>query len=75
MSKKIKDISFFTVASNSAHKGTHKIQPLTYSCNVQRAVEVKVLLKSKRESEKERELDNRHLVHVIIPHNTIKYLS
>ena len=72
MSKKIKDISFLTVASNSAHKGTHKIQPLTYSCNVQRAVEI---IKSKRESEKERELDNRHLVHAIIPHNTIKHLS
>ena len=35
-------------------QGTHKIQLLTYSCNVQRAVEVKLPLKSKRESEKKR---------------------
>ena len=75
MSKQIKDISFLTVVSNSAHKGSNKIQLLTYSCNVQRAVEVKVLLKSKRESEKKRELDNRNLVHVIILHNAIKHLS
>ena len=52
MSKQIKDISFLTVVSNSAHKGSYKIQLLAYSCNVQRAVEVKVLLKSKRESDK-----------------------
>ena len=35
-------------------QGTHKIQLLTYSCNVQRAVEVELSLKSKRESEKEK---------------------
>ena len=35
-------------------QGTHKIQLLTYSCNVQRTVEVKLPLKSKRESEKKR---------------------
>ena len=63
------------LASNSAHKGTHKIQLLVYSCNIQRAVEVKVLLKSKRESGEKREHDNRHLVHVIILNNTIKHLS
>ena len=57
-SKQIKDISFLTMASNSAHKGTHKIQLLTYSCNVQIAVEVKLLLKSKRESDKKRDLVN-----------------
>ena len=66
-----KDVSFLTMASNSAHKGKHKIQLLTYSCNVQRAVEVKLSLKRKRESEKRRELDKRHLMHVIILHNTI----
>ena len=33
-------------------QGTHKIQLLTYSCNVQRAVEVELSLKSKRESER-----------------------
>ena len=59
-SKQIKDISFLTMASNSAHKGTHKIQLLTYSCNVQIAVEVKLLLKSKRESDKKRDLVNWH---------------
>ena len=57
-SKQIKDISFLTMASNSAHKGTHKIQLLTYSCNVQIAVEVKLLLKSKRKSDKKRDLVN-----------------
>ena len=35
-------------------QGAHKIQLLTYSCNVQRAVEVELSLKSKRESEKEK---------------------
>ena len=45
--QQIKDISFFTMASNYAHKGTHKIQLLTYSRNVERAVEVKLSLKSK----------------------------
>ena len=35
-------------------QGTHKIQLLTYSRNVQRTVEVKLPLKSKRESEKKR---------------------
>ena len=39
------------MASNSVHKGTHKIQLLIYSYYVQRAVEVKLSLKSKRESE------------------------
>ena len=57
-SKQINDISFLTMASNSAHKGTHKIQLLTYSCNVQIAVEVKLLLKSRRESDKKRDLVN-----------------
>ena len=71
MSKQIKDVSFLTMASNSAHKGKHKIQFLTYSCNVQRAVEVKLSLKRKRESEKRRELDKRHLMHVIILLNTL----
>ena len=33
---------------------THNIQLLTYSSNVQRAVEVELSLKSKRESEKEK---------------------
>ena len=75
MLKQIKDISFLTVVSNSADKGSYKIQLLTYSCNVQGAVEVKVLLKSKRESEKKRELNNRNLVHLIILHNSIKNLS
>ena len=59
------------MASNSAHKGTHKIQLLTYSCNVERAAEFKLSLKSKSESEKRRELDKRHLMHVIIIRNTI----
>ena len=71
MSKQVEDVSFLTMASNSAHKGTHKIQLLTYSCNVERVVEVKLSLKSKRESEKSRELDKRHLMHVIILLNTI----
>ena len=71
MSKQTKDISFLTMASNSAHKGTHKIQLLTYSCNVERTAEFKLSLKSKRESEKRRELDKRHLMHVIIIRNTI----
>ena len=66
MSKQVKDVSFLTMASNSAHKGTHKIQLLKYSCNVERVVEVKLSLKSERESEKSRELDKRHLMHVII---------
>ena len=43
------------------------LQLLTYY-NVQRAVQVKLLLKSKREK---REFDNRHLMHVIILLNTI----
>ena len=69
-------ISVFLLWRPTLHTKAHKkIQLLTYSCNVQRAVEVKVLLKSKRESEKKRELDNRHLVHVTIPHNTMKHLS
>ena len=59
------------MASNSAHKGTYKIQLLTYSCNVQRAFAVKLSLKSKRESEKRRELDSRHLMYVIIPLSTV----
>ena len=71
MSKQVEDVSFLTMASNSAHKGTHKIQLLTYSCNVERVVEVKLSLKSKRESEKSRELDKRHLMHVIILLNII----
>ena len=71
MSKQIKDVSFLTMAYNSAHKGTHKIQLLTYSCNVERAVEVKLSLKSKRKSEKRIELDKRNLMHVIILLNTI----
>ena len=33
---------------------THNIQLLTYSSNVQRAVKVRLSLKSKRESEKEK---------------------
>ena len=48
MSKQIKDISYHGL------QDTHKIQLLTYSCNVQRAVEVELSLKSKRESEKEK---------------------
>ena len=60
MSKQVEDVSFLTMASNSAHKGTHKIQLLTYSYNVQIAVEVKLLLKSKRESDKKRDLVNWH---------------
>ena len=71
MSKPIKDVSFLTIASNSAHKSRHKIPLLTYSCNIERAVEVKLSLKSKRESEKGRELDKRHLMHVIKLLNTI----
>ena len=39
--------------------------------NVERAAEFKLSLKSKRESEKRRELDKRHLMHVIILRNTI----
>ena len=71
MSKQIKDVSFLTIASNSAYKSTHKIPLLTYSCNIERAIEVKLSLKSKRESEKGRELDKRHLMHVIKLLNTI----
>ena len=71
MSKHIKDVSFITMASNSAHKGTHKIQLLAYPCNVERAVEVELSLKSKRESEMRRELDRRHLIQVIMLLNTI----
>ena len=71
MSKQTKDISFLTMASNSAHKGIHKIQLLTYSCNFERAAEFKLSLKSKCESEKRRELDKRHLMHVTILRNTI----
>ena len=43
-------------------QGAHKIQLLTYSCNVQRAVEVELSLKSKRESEKEKRA--RHYKHI-----------
>ena len=57
MSKQIKDASFLTMASNSLHKDAHKIQLLTYSRSVQRAIEVKLSLRSERESEKKRELD------------------
>ena len=35
-------------------QSAHKIQLLTYSCNAQRAVEVELSLKSKRDSEKEK---------------------
>ena len=66
MSQQIKNVSFLTMAANSAHKGTHKIQLLTYSWNIERAVEVKLSLKRKRESEKRKELYKRHLMHVII---------
>ena len=38
----------------------------------QRAVEVELSLKSKRESEKKRELGNRHLMHVLALLNTVK---
>ena len=55
--------------------GTYKIRLLTYSSNVQRAVEVELSLKSKRESEKKRELGNRHLMHVLALLNTIKRLT
>ena len=61
MSKRIKDISF----THHSVQGTHKIQLLKYSCNVQRAFVDKLSLKSKRESEKKRELGNRHLVYVL----------
>ena len=67
MSKQIKDISF----TYHGVQGTHKIQLLTYSCNVQRAFAVKLSLKSKRESEKKRELGNRHLMYVLTLLNTI----
>ena len=43
-------------------QGAHKIQLLTYSCNVQRAVEVELSLKSKRESEKQKRA--RHYKHI-----------
>ena len=42
-----------------------------YSCNVQRVFAVKLSLKSQRESEKKRELGNRHLMHVLTLLNTI----
>ena len=61
------DISFLIMAS----RAQTKVQLLTYSCNVQRAFAVKPSLKNKRESEKKRELDNRHLMHVITLLNTI----
>ena len=61
MSNQIKDISF----TCHSVRGTHKIQLLKYSFNVQRALAVKLSLKSKRESEKKRELGNRHLMHVL----------
>ena len=67
MSKQIKDISF----TYHGVQGTHKIQLLMYSCNVQRAFAVKLSLKSQRESEKKRELCNRHLMHVLTLLNTI----
>ena len=67
MSKQIKDISF----TYHGVQGTHKIQLLAYSCNVQRAFAVKLSLKSKRESEKKGELGNRNLMHVLTPLNTI----
>ena len=65
MSNQIKDISF----TCHSVKGTHKIQLLKYSCNVQRALAVKLSLKSKRESEKKRELGNRHLMLLCFKHN------
>ena len=67
MSKRIKDISF----THHSVRGTHKIQLLKYSCNVQRAFADKLSLKSKRESEKKRELGNRHLMYVLTLLNTI----
>ena len=70
MSKQIRD-TVFLPWRQTLHTKAQKIQLLTYSYNVQRAVEVKLFLKSKRESEKKRELDNRHLMHVIILLNTI----
>ena len=67
MSKQIKDISF----TYHSVRSTHKIQLLKYSCNVQRAFADKLSLKSKRESEKKRELGNRHLMYVLTLLNTI----
>ena len=67
MSKQTKDISF----TYHGVQGTHKIQLFVYSCKVQRAFAVKLSLKSQRESEKKRELGNRHLMHVLTLLNTI----
>ena len=61
---------FFTMASNAAHKGTQNpTSHVLQQC--QRAVEFKLLLKCQRELEEKRELDNLHLMHVIILLNTI----
>ena len=67
MSKRIKDTSF----THHSVRGTHKIQLLKYSCNVQRAFAVKLSLKSKHEAEKKRELGNRHLMYVLTLLNTL----
>ena len=62
---------FFLPWRPTLHTKAHKIQLLTYSSNVQRAVEFKLLLKCQRELEKKRELDDLHLMHVIVLLNTI----
>ena len=51
-------------------QGAQKIQLLTYSCNVQRAVEVELSLKSKRESEKEKRARQSTFN---VRHNTTEY--
>ena len=64
MSKQIKDISF----TYYGVQGTHKIQLLTYSCNVQGAFAVKLSLKNVK-------TDQRYQFYCTILYHTVPYYT